>query len=90
MFYSGNLTKKEMVSAAMPIMSLSREQWNSLLKHIKQVEQNEPAESVLVKTLEKISSNQAKLEVISRFFDSYIKEIDDPVNEESVCLYPII
>ena len=90
MFYSGNFTHKELMSVAMPMVSLSREEWNILLKHIKQVEQTEVSESCLLKAFEKVISNQAKLEVSNKYMDSHMKELDDPVNEESSWLYPLM
>ena len=41
MIYSENLTNRELLNKAMPLISLSRKEWNVLLKFVAELEQKE-------------------------------------------------
>lgn len=83
MIYSKNLTNRELLQNAMPLSSLSRKQWNMLLKHIENIECAE-GESELFKTLETLMNNQTRIEVIGNYVSFYKDTLDDPVSEKAV------
>lgn len=83
MIYSKNLTNRELLQNAMPLSSLSRKQWNMLLKHIENIECAE-GESELYKTLETLMNNQTRIEVIGNYVSFYKDTLDDPVSEKAV------
>lgn len=87
MTYSENLTNKELLNKAMPLISLSRTQWNTLLEHISSIEKTDGCESVLFKALEIMHNNQARLEIMSNYCYYNFNVIDNPtadVNTELV------
>ena len=83
MIYSENLTNRELVMNAMPLVSLSREQWNALLKHVEELEVSSSKDSVLFTALKTAVSNQSRLEVINCYIDYYGDLLDKPVRERS-------
>ena len=83
MVYSENLTNRELVMNAMPLVSLSREQWNALLKHVEELEVSSASDSVLFTALKVAVTNQSRLEVTSCYFDYYGDLLDKPVRERS-------
>ena len=78
MIYSNNLTNRELLLNAMPLVSLSRKQWNLILDHI------QGTNGELLKVFETMIGNQSKIEVISNYLEYYYEHIEDPVNEESI------
>ena len=83
MIYSKNLTNRELVQNAMPLVSLTRKQWNLLLKHIENVECVE-GDGDLFKTLETLLNNQTRIEVLGNYRTYYKDTLDDPVSEKAV------
>jgi hypothetical protein len=76
------MTNRELLSKAMPLSSLSENQWNELNKHAAEIERAGNTElSAALKTLQK---NQARLEVMGNYFDYFGDVIDQPVREKSV------
>ena len=86
MIYSENLTNKELLLNAMSLSSLSREQWNIIVRHVNNVEQLEGSDSELLKALELLVTNQSKMEITNNYFDCYMRELNDPVREQSVLI----
>lgn len=84
MIYSENLTNRELVMNAMPLVSLSREQWNTVLKHLENIEVDSGSQSVLFTALHTVIENQSRLEVIGNYFDYYGDLLSKPVREKSV------
>lgn len=78
MIYSDNLTNRELLLNAMPLSSLSREQWNLALTHV------QSTNGEVHKVLEILIANQSKLEVISNYKEYYYENLDEPVTEHSV------
>ena len=78
MIYSDNLTNRELLMNAMPLSSLSREQWNVVLTHI------QSTNGEVHKVLDTLIANQSKLEVISNYKEFYYENLDEPVTENSV------
>lgn len=78
MIYSNNLTNRELLLNAMPLVSLSRKQWNLILDHI------QGTNGELLKVFETMIGNQSKIEVMSNYLEYYYEHIEDPVNEESI------
>lgn len=90
MIFSDNLTNKELLLNAMPLVSLSRVQWNTLIKHALEVEKKEGTDSDIIKILEILTVNQSRIEVTNNYVDSYLRDIDKPVSEESKCVFQLI
>ena len=87
MIYSENLTNRELLNKAMPLISLSRKEWNVLLKFVAELEQKEGVDSVLYKAVQKVQNNQAKIEVMSNYNDYYADILEEPVREDSVIIF---
>lgn len=83
MIHSENLTNRELLQNAMPLVSLSRSQWNELMKHIDELEIVSGVESDLFKAIETLTLNQMKIEVINNYRFYYNETLDSPVRKES-------
>lgn len=83
MIHSDNLTNRELLQNAMPLVSLSRSQWNELMKHIDELEIVSGVESDLFKAIETLTLNQMKIEVINNYRFYYNETLDSPVRKES-------
>lgn len=90
MFYSDNLTNRERMITAMPLTNLSKNQWNTLLKYIDRLENNEQTNKMLLSTLKVLRTNQARIEVMSDYYDYYGSELDLPVRDEIVSGFQIM
>ena len=80
MIYSDNLTNRELLMNAMPLSSLSRNQWNMVLKHLEKMEKSDKE---LFAALNTLCSNQSKLEIITNYKDYFFDSMDKEVSEES-------
>lgn len=69
------MTNRELLQKAMPLTSLSREQWNVFQKHLESIK-----EPVLLSALKLLEQNQCRLEII----DNYINYYSDTLNEEVI------
>ena len=78
MIYSNNLTNRELLLNAMPLFSLSRNQWNIILQYASS------QSGELSKALEVMITNQSRLEVIRNYRDYYDDKLDEQVCNESV------
>ncbi len=85
MLFIDNLSNRELLSNAMPLKSLSREQWNSVLQfYSKYLDTNN---NTLLNAVHTLITNQSRIEVISKYNECYMNEIDDFVKEESEQLF---
>lgn len=84
MIYSKNLTNRDLMRNAMPLVSLSRKQWSLILKHTENIECAGDGE--LFKTLETLIDNQSRLEVIGGYVEYYKDTLDEPVSDKAVRL----
>ncbi len=85
MIYSENLTNKELLKNAMPLVSLTRMQWNIILAYAERLE-NSKSNPELQSVLEVLISNQSKLEIMEQYSYYYYDELDNKVFNESVDL----
>lgn len=77
-----DLTNKDLVQKAMPLISLSRVEWNLFIKHVEEVEKSN--DYSLLKVLQTLIKNQARIEVIGNYNDYYADVLESPVRENSV------
>ncbi len=82
MIYSKNLTNKELLANALPIVSLSRKQWNAFMVHMESVESE--GNTDLINALKTLCRNQSKVEVLAAFGFYYNKDLNEPVESESI------
>ena len=78
------MTNRDLMIKAMPLNTLSRSQWKTILKHIEEIEHSGNKE--LLTALETLHTNQARLEVMSNYNDFYCDLMDEPVREESISI----
>ena len=77
-FWSGaNMTNRELILKAMPLVTLSNKEWDVLTKYMEQRK-----ETAIGNILEKLYTNQVRLEIIGNLIDYY--DPDGTVREESV------
>ena len=81
MVNTGNLTHRELVRKAMPLVSLSKSQWRTLTDHIETLERekNETAKEVL----ETLITNQSRIEVMNNYCSYFGDVFDDTVSDKS-------
>ena len=84
MIFSNDLTNKELLVNALPIMSLSRKQWNAFMAHMESLESE--GETELFSALKTLCRNQSKIEILSAFGFYYNKELNEPVAADSIGL----
>lgn len=72
------MTNRELLQKAMPLVSLSKEEWTVFLRHIEETKQNE---SDVCGVLETISNNQARLEIIGNYLDYYADKLDEEIGQ---------
>lgn len=87
MTYNETITNKELLFRAMPLTSLSRKQWESLLSHIKETETQKDSDSTLVEVLNIIIRNQARIEIIADYIDCRYEIINEPLDKEGSELF---
>lgn len=75
------MTNRELVQKAMPLLSLSRKEWSILLKHIEDVERSQGDSSAAFKILQKLHTNQARIEVMGNYNDYYFDILDEPIRD---------
>lgn len=77
-FRSGaNMTNRELILKAMPLVTLSNKEWDVLTKYMEQRK-----ETAIGNIFEKLYTNQARLEIIGNLIDYY--DPDGTVREQSV------
>lgn len=77
------MTNRELLYKAMPIQSLSGSEWELLRKHTERITDN-----VVLSVLEKLQTNQARLEIIGNYYDYYSDILDTSTPEASgiICI----
>lgn len=83
MIYSENLTNRELLKNAMPLKSLTRTQWNTILAYAEELK-NMDNDSVLRTTIDTLISNQSKIEIMEQYSYYYLDELDNKVCDESI------
>lgn len=73
------MTNRELLLQAMPLYSLSEEEWNLFISHLDKVKNPQ-----LLQILEKIKTNQSRLEVIGNYLDYFADAMEEPVRVDSV------
>ena len=83
MVYSENLTNRELLKNAMPLKSLTRAQWNTILAYAEELK-NMDNDSALRTTIDTLISNQSKIEIMEQYSYYYLNELDNKVCDESI------
>lgn len=78
------MTNREILSKAMPLSSLTSDQWDELKKHDEEVERS--GNTKLSAALKTLQENQSRLEVMGNYFDYYGDVIDDPVKGKQIII----
>ena len=78
------MTNRELLSKAMPLSSLTSDQWDELNKHIEEIER--AGNKKLSAALKTIQENQARLEILGNYFVYFGDVMDEPVKEKSVII----
>ena len=77
------MTNRELLYKAMPLQSLSGSEWELLRKHTERITDN-----VVLSVLEKLQTNQARLEIIGNYYDYYSDTLEANTPEASgvICI----
>ena len=78
------MTNRELVQMAMPLTSLTEQEWNILNDYLAKVSGNQ-----IYTILNTLKTNQSRLEVMSNYFDYYNDILDEPVRQCSVELQAV-
>lgn len=73
------MTNKELLLQAMPLCTLSRNEWDIFLHYLDQINN-----ATLRLTMEKLKINQSRIEVIGNYLDYFADTIEQPICEKSV------
>lgn len=83
MTYCENLTNRDLITNAMPLVSLTSRQWRAVMRLCELSERQDGVESDSYKALEVLIRNQSKIETMSLLFDSMADELDEPIADGS-------
>lgn len=83
MIYCENLTNRDLITTALPMVNLSREQWKIFLSLCRQEENTNGKQSELYKVLEILCKNQARLEVMNMLAVNCNEDLDCIIKDES-------
>lgn len=72
------MTNRELVQKAMPLVSLSNEEWETINKHL------EKQSGTLFNALQTLITNQARIEVMGDYYDYYSDILEQPLRDCSV------
>ena len=78
------MTNRELVQLAMPLTSLSEQEWNLLNDYLAKVSGNQ-----IYAILNTLIINQSRIETMTNYFDVYGDILDDPVRQCSVQLQAV-
>ncbi len=78
------MTNRELVQKAMPLTSLSEQEWNALNEYLAKVSGNQI--SAILNTL---ITNQSRIEIMTNYFDAYGDILDEPIRQCSVQLQAV-
>ena len=83
------MTNRELVGKAMPLVSLSREMWDAVNKHLDYLERYNGRNTPLYQAFKTLQEKKKKIEVMGDYFESINYECDEPVKENSVPIMAI-
>ena len=77
------MTNKELLLQAMPLCTLSRNEWDIFLHYLDQINN-----ATLRHTMEKLKLNQSRIEIIGNYLDYFSDNIEQQINEKStpICI----
>ena len=75
------MTNRELLQKAMPLKSLSEQEWNVLNDYVEKLKDN----SIYV-VLQTLITNQSRIEVMANYFDYFADKLDEPVTEKPLYL----
>ena len=78
------MTNRELLQKAMPLTSLSEQEWNALNEYLPKVSGTQI--SAILNTL---ITNQSRIEIMSNYFDAYGDILDEPIRQCSVQLQAV-
>lgn len=76
------MTNKELLLQAMPLCTLSENEWDIFLHYLDKINN-----ATLKQTMNKLKFNQARIEIIGNYLDYYSDIADQPVNKKSRPIY---
>ena len=77
------MTNRELLEQAMPISTLSRQEWVAIWEYAEYLEKTEKG-SKLYNAVKQLLVNQARLEVKSNYLDYFGDRLDEEVPEQKV------
>ena len=78
------MTNRELLQKAMPLTSLSEQEWNILNDYLVKVSGTQI--SAILNTL---ITNQSRIEIMTNYFDAYGDILDEPVRQCNVQLQAV-
>ena len=78
------MTNRELVQMAMPLTSLTENEWNVLNDYLAKVSGNQI--SAILNTL---ITNQSRIEIMTNYFDAYGDILDEPLRQCNVQLQAV-
>ena len=79
------MTHRELLQKAMPLTSLSEQEWNALNDYLEKVSGNQ-----ICSILNTLVINQSRLEIISNYLDYFADKLDEKVCEVEITGIKII
>ena len=73
------MTNKDLLNKAMPLTSLSETEWDLINDYVTKIK-----DISIVGIINKLCTNQARLEITRNYLDYYFDKIDDQVNSQSL------
>lgn len=80
MIYCENLTNRDLLRNAMPLVSLEHEQWKLIMRYM----ETATLEKSIKDVLETVLVNQSRIEVLNSYGIYYGDKYDEPVPQKSV------
>ena len=78
------MTNRELLQKAMPLTSLSEQEWNALNDYLAKVSGNQ-----ISAILNILITNPSRIEIMTNYFDAYGDILDEPVRQCSVQLQAV-
>lgn len=83
------MTNRELLQKAMPLVSLSNEQWESVNALIKSIESKSDSGSILLESLEILTKNQSRIEITDNYREYYFDTLDKDIRDKNICIIGI-
>lgn len=80
------MTNKDLLEQAMPMHSLTRQEWIAIQEYTEYLERTEKG-SILYTAIKQLLVNQARLEVRSNYLDHFNETLDDDVGENKLPIF---